>query len=548
VAVLVLGLIAHRRAQTAAADQPAAASRPQPVLGGAIEGQVSDAATGMPIRRAHVRAMRAGERQAGEIYTDEHGRYELINLPPGRYVVTARKNPYLELAYGQTRPEQSAQPVIVGSAETVRGVDLKLPLGGVISGRVIDEYGGPVAYADVTVMRLRFVNEQYAWIATGPSARTDDLGEYRIVGLEPVEYLVAATYRPDAAVEREDASPNYGMTYAPGTLRGSNARRVTIGVGDSKDHVNIALVRVESARIAGVAYDAVGRPITKGQVSLYNRANPFSPDDPVDIKPDGSFVLRRIAPGEYTLEAEGSSQPDGPNESAIASLVVSGHDVDGIRLAPPPYSQVSGKILVDGGAAASLQSASIYLFVGAIDPHVIEVTPPRGQLTADLKFFALVPPGLRNVRLAGLPLGLGMRAIRLDGVDITDAGFDVKPHEPVQNIEVELTAHPTRVTGTVTDRRGAAAGECPVMIFARENRKWGDVRRYVARAATDPSGRFEVSGLPPGRYSVAAGYGIRSLDWNNDPDLLKRLRTRAGTVSLREGQTTVVTLKILGGS
>jgi hypothetical protein len=113
---------------------------------------------------------------------------------------------------------------------------------------------------------------------------------------------------------------------------------------------------------------------------------------------------------------------------------------------------------------------------------------------------------------------------------------------------LELTSHAAVVAGSVRDKRGVAARECPLMVFARDEGKWGDVLRYVQRATTDPSGRFEISTLPPGKYYVAAGYGIPWFGWSHDLDLMERIRARAVAVSLRDGQTTVVAVKILGGS
>src|SRR3954463_12845245 len=174
---------------------PAPARETQAVFAGVIDGQVVEASTGLPVRRARVSAT-SGNRQFGGVYTDAQGHYQIDNLAAGRYVVIASKSPYLEMAHGQARPEDSAEPAVVGVGETVRNVDVMLVPGGVIAGRLVDERGGPVAYAEVAAWRSTFVHQQRTWTWMQRSTRTDDRGRYRIFGLEPAEYLVSGTYQP----------------------------------------------------------------------------------------------------------------------------------------------------------------------------------------------------------------------------------------------------------------------------------------------------------------------------------------------------------------
>ena len=71
-----------------------------------------------------------------------------------------------------------------------------MPRGSVIAGRIVDEFGEPVADATVSRRcassgpsgRRRLVN-------AGRIAQTNDLGQFRMYGLPPGDYYVSASLR-----------------------------------------------------------------------------------------------------------------------------------------------------------------------------------------------------------------------------------------------------------------------------------------------------------------------------------------------------------------
>ena len=64
--------------------------------------------------------------------TDDEGRYELKELPAGRYSVSASKGGYVSLQFGQRRPFEQGQPLQLADGQTLEKVDFVLPKGGVI--------------------------------------------------------------------------------------------------------------------------------------------------------------------------------------------------------------------------------------------------------------------------------------------------------------------------------------------------------------------------------------------------------------------------------
>ena len=85
--------------------------------------------------------------------TDGEGRYRIADLPAGRYFLAANKAGYVSAQYGQRRPNEPGTAVQLSDGQSMTGVNLALPRGGVIAGRVIDEFGEPIARASVQALR-----------------------------------------------------------------------------------------------------------------------------------------------------------------------------------------------------------------------------------------------------------------------------------------------------------------------------------------------------------------------------------------------------------
>ena len=70
-----------------------------------MRGFVVAADSGLPLRRAMIRAMASDGRGGGMTTTDADGRFEIKELPAGRYSLMATKAGYVSMQYGQRRPE-----------------------------------------------------------------------------------------------------------------------------------------------------------------------------------------------------------------------------------------------------------------------------------------------------------------------------------------------------------------------------------------------------------------------------------------------------------
>ncbi len=139
--------------------------------------------------------------------------------------------------------------------------------GGVVAGRVLDEFGEPAVGVEIEVLRREpGEGDGSGSVRTTSSPitpTTDDTGAFRVWGLAPGDYLVGA--RPnrfvadasDAEVRRE----GYASTYYPGTANLSTARAVRVEPGKDTAGVSFGLVTVplvDAARHGAVAAGYAG--------------------------------------------------------------------------------------------------------------------------------------------------------------------------------------------------------------------------------------------------------------------------------------------------
>jgi hypothetical protein len=181
----------------------------------AIEGTVTRAGTGQPLKGARVtlnratlptRAAAAGELNAANganrlgvllaaasvsVITDANGRFTITGVDPGDYRISAEREGFIRSEYGQRTPTGSG--IIVKLAANQRfSTAIQMVQASVISGRVITMDGDPSPNTPVQAYAYRYSNGQRT-LDPVANTQTNDLGEYRLFGLEPGEYFVSVT-------------------------------------------------------------------------------------------------------------------------------------------------------------------------------------------------------------------------------------------------------------------------------------------------------------------------------------------------------------------
>ena len=153
--------------------------------GGVIRGRITSLDTGKPLRRAQVRLAAEFEflGTPRTTSTSSDGRYEFRDVAPGRYTLRVERSGYLALTFGQRRSGEPGRPLEIAEKAVAEKVDFALPRMGVISGRVLDDLGEPIAGVTVWVLQTRYLQGRRQLVATGANASTDITGRYRLAQL-----------------------------------------------------------------------------------------------------------------------------------------------------------------------------------------------------------------------------------------------------------------------------------------------------------------------------------------------------------------------------
>jgi hypothetical protein len=323
---------------------------------------------------------------------------------------------------------------------------------------------------------------------------------------------------------------------------------LTVGLGQTISDLTLSLLPIRTSRVSGNAVDSQGRPL-RGMIIAANRSTtlgiPFGGTSPGQIRPDGSFVINGLTPGDYTIQL----QPQGPNgpdtEYATADVTVAGSDVTGVQLISTRPSTIVGRVVVIGsGDAQSPRSSAIRIGLAPLLPSPgVGPFPAPVAVKDDWTFQAKARSGAMRVTAVGLPAGWVIKAVRHRGQDVIDTGIEVRANEDISEVDVEITNRITTVTGLVTNNRGEAVKDFSTLLFARDREKWRSSTRYVRSARADQDGRFKVTGLPPAEYLAVALEVIDPGD-ATDPDFLDRVQNRATSFSLGEGETKALDLKL----
>jgi hypothetical protein len=516
-----------------------------------IRGRVVAADTGAPIRRAQVRAFSPEARESRGTSTDAEGRFELKDLPAGRWELVVSKAGFVTLRHGQRRPREAGQPIELGDGETMSRANFVLPRGAAVTGRIVDEYGDPVAGTRVQAMRYQTVQGARQLMPAG-NDQTDDTGSYRLYGLTPGDYYITAVAQMGMFADDTNDATGYAPTYFPGTSNVAEAQRVTVGVGQEVTNVTFALLATRAVRVTGTVMDSKGEPITNGVVMLQDASETaqgmFMQRFGGRIRPDGSFILSNVTPGAYTLIVNTAMGPGGPgNEPEFASMrvTVGTEDLSGIQLVTNKGATVTGSVIAAAGAAGNLTTAGLMVFQ---QPPRMEMMGPNmrpANVEADGTFRMAGVQGQRLFRLNGLPPSWTVKAVMLNGDDITDKAVEFRGSEEISGVQILVTDRVTEITGKVSDTRGEPTRDYTVIVFPEDASKWGFPSRYIRSARADQDGMFKIRALPPDEQYLAVAVDYIEDGEGGDPDFLTQMKDRAMRLSIAEGETKALDLRLI---
>ena len=344
---------------------------PPPAGTAKIAGRVVAAETGAPIRRAQINLNSQDSRVSRVIATDSDGNFEIAGLPAGRYRLRVNKGGFVPLEYGQARAFEAGKPLDLTDGQVLNKLDFSLPRGSVITGRITDEYGDALTDVQVQALRYQFVNGERQLVNAGRSERTNDLGEYRLFGLMPGEYVIHATLREGPAVMRDAVEQTgYPGTYFPGVADVGQAQAVTVAIGQELTSIAFPLVPAKFAQVSGIVMSSDGRPLAGAILVVRPRmsgsgspANLLGGAGRSQSTADGTFRLSSVPPGEYVLEVQQRPMQPGALQNGFAGLEfasvplsVSGN-IDNFTVVTTTGVSLSGRVVYEGQSSprATLQ-------------------------------------------------------------------------------------------------------------------------------------------------------------------------------------------------
>jgi hypothetical protein len=576
-------------AAAALAQQPRDGQRPAPRVGTAVVSGVvvSADAPVRPLRRVRVTLANPALPFDLAAITDDDGRFAVERVPAGQYTVSAAKEGYLTTTHGAARPGRPGRLVAIADGER-REIRLALQRGGVLAGVIVDNQGQPVPGVPVTAHRMGFNGlTGDRMLASAGGTQTNDLGEYRLFGLAPGEYVVSAgvpaaqvgilqmmspaeirqalseiTTQP-AAFARMPGMPKpapplpratlpspraaiFAPVFYPGTTSSVEAWRVTLAPGEERGGLDIQLQVAATASVSGTVFGESPGGIQVTITTANVRGDAMTGDRftrSLPVGNTGEFTFTGVPPGIYEVSARSlvidlreRGYSGGRSAFATTTLSVDGEDVTDVSLALQPGFAISGRLVFDG--AHQPDPALLPALRGSVP--LLSAGGGRGHMTPlqfleDGRFVAhaIVPGAYRpSPTLQGIRTPIGgwwLQSILLGGRELLDAPLELTGAS--NDAVVTLADRASELSGTVSDAGGEPLANQFVIVFSVDPAHWFPLSRRIAAIQLPGTGRYAVRNLPPGEYFVAVDDDVEPGEWF-EAGYLGRAAGRAERVTL----------------
>ena len=328
------------------------------VLTGTVVDEANEPTPGTQVR-AFRYVMRTGERslqQDGSATTDDRGVYRIYGLQPGDYLVSATPR---NLNLSDMRQNVMAQvEMLLQQAQALNAAD---PQGGGAGGGGRGGTQGP----------------------GNPGARGAGSGRAQALIDQ------ATQLRQQLAQQEKEQTVGYAPVYYPGTTNSAAAGAITLNVGEERGGVDLQLLQVPTATVAGSVSSPDGR-LPQGVLIMLRPmiVTPGSPAVPnlsdqaanARVLADGTFSFSNVAPGQYTVSARATIRETDPTQAiqtnatngrgrgafggpggrgpgvissvlwASADVTVNGQNITGLALALASGMSVSGRLEFRGAS------------------------------------------------------------------------------------------------------------------------------------------------------------------------------------------------------
>ena len=532
-----------------------------------VEGLVTKDPGSEPVKKALIELIAENQSIGGDYtaVTSAAGAFRIEGIVPGRYRLIAERTGFVEMEKHQ--PRSAGRLLTLTAGQELKDVAIRLQPTAAVDGRVTDEDGDAMANAQVAVLRRTFASGHSHWEQVG-AEQTNDLGEYRIAGLPAGQYYISVTPPPDFKSLIEAASnvpavgpkeqvgehqcpphtncgagesviTSYITTYYPGVRDHTQAAAVQLREGEDFP-ANFSLTPSPSVTIRG----SIGRVPPGASAAVMLRAAEFNSTlNGAEVHNDGSFEIRDVSPGAYTLLATVTGAA--PRALlARQTIEVGQEDTTEIHLVPQPGSEIRGRLQWENKSPATKSDFSQFFLAlrptdgdeAVADAFALgEGYSNPAHVAADGSFeWNNVPPGRYFVVLAadgGASPDWFLKSVVAGGREISESGLNVNGGTIV--LDTIASSDGGVVNGMVSNHKGEPVINATVVLIPEEHfRSRSD--RYKT-TVTDQSGSFVLHGIPPGSYTFFAWESMDGEQYYN-PEFLKSFEGRGKALRIAEGE------------
>jgi hypothetical protein len=505
------------------------------------------------------------------VSTGSDGKFVFKDVAAGGYRLAATADGFVRQEYGQRTVTGQGRPVFVTAGQTLKDATIRLIATGIVSGRVFDENGQPATGAQVQLIRSAYTPQGRSYQPTATGA-ADDRGDYRMYGVPPGKYLLAAGTPPGPARLRGAGgvvtTARFSMVYYPNVEEMDQSSTIEVKSG-AETAVDMRVRRqTQTYRVRGRVVDATGAGLRNLNLSLAYRfltgggtigsGNAYNATT-------STFELQNVAPGDYTVQAV-IQQPQvneplpvsangvvdqlavAARQATLASrpmgqvaIRVVDTDVENVVVTVSAGVTVAGRLTVEGQNVASLPNLErirVALFTPVVQTFNVSspvALPPQ----ADGSFQVV---GLREGEFRiqiPAPQGFYVKSAQYGGDDILSKPLKFSGSSS-GSFEIVLRPGGSQVSGTVTDARALPVVGIPVFLIPVQRGR-NDLYR---QGVTDQTGKFNFAAVPPGEYRAFSWEAIES-GAPYDPDFLKQYETQGKAVTVTDASTPTLDVRMI---
>ncbi len=476
--------------------------------GATITGKVTLKGKGLPgvvIVLRLTNQQRSGREYSGpKGVSDDEGNYRIVNVPPGNYRILPVARPLVPV----DEPDRE-RLLIVNKGETIEHIDFALRRGGVITGKVVDAEGRPVVEEPVY---LAIASDNRTFYPPYNSS-TDDRGVYRIYGLPPGSYKVAAG-RGEESFQSGLPRP-YRRTYHPAVDDPSEATIIEVSEGSEAKDVDITFTRtVTTYSASGRVVDGeTGQPLANINygITRYEAGGSHSVGGGWVTNKRGEFKLTNLSPGKYGVDVSVSTDSDLRAEQLRFEIV--DQDVVDLVVKAVKSASVSGVVVFEGLDDKAARERLINSWMGVWFEDNRQSRGSSARIAEDGSFHIRGLSGGTAVFYISSNTNGNLRINRIerDGV-IQPRSILLREREHLKGIRVVVQYGNASLRGTIDVENGTLPpdgrfhvgarllGEDPTAMISESN----------FRPQVDERGQFMIEGMTPGTYEVEAGVWVPS--------------------------------------